>query len=81
MTLAQLTQAHTHTHTHKEHPMFNVITTVTGPTYYLRGRIWTSEPERATTYATMEDAKAALAKAAKFNPKAARKAQIIPAKE
>jgi hypothetical protein len=48
----------------------------TAAVHYLRGTAWTGQRERATEYASMDEAKAALNKAAKFNPKAAKRAVI-----
>jgi hypothetical protein len=60
---------------------YHVITRGNGPTnfvhYYLRGTIWTSEIERANTYATIEAAQAAIAKSKQFNPRAAKSARIV----
>ena len=44
--------------------------------FWLKGTVWAFSFDRATKYATEEDAKAAIAKSAKFNPKAARVAVI-----
>jgi len=44
---------------------------------WLRGTIWTSDPTRANTFATREDAEAAMAKAAQFHLKRVMKAARI----
>jgi hypothetical protein len=62
-----------------------LIVTVTTKTpggcavWYLRNTIWTGDVTRATRYEKAEDARAAIAKAATFNKKAAKAALIVEA--
>jgi hypothetical protein len=46
--------------------------------HYLRGTVWTSELARATVHASVQDATAAIDKAARFNRKAIQGARIMP---
>ena len=50
---------------------------VTLNNWYLRGTVWTGDIARATSYETIDAAKATIAKAAKFNPKASKAARIV----
>ena len=62
--------------------MFVVTYLTPQGTCYLRGTVWTFQDrrERATEYASIEDAKAALAKARKFMlARVYRDARILPA--
>jgi len=45
---------------------FVVVTDITGPLYYLRGTVWTSELIRATQHDTREQAQDALDNARRF---------------
>lgn len=53
-------------------------TALPGPDlYYLRGKAWTAQLDRADRFSTVEDATAAVAKSAKFNPKFAKKSKVV----
>lgn len=48
-----------------------------GSAYWLRRTVWTSERDRATVFASHDEAQTALDHAKKFNPKAAKAAKIV----
>jgi len=59
--------------------MFVVTTVNQGQLFWLRGTVWAFQRERATEYATEQAACEAVVASAKFNPKAAKKAVVVPA--
>lgn len=60
--------------------MFIVKLIHLGNTFYLRSTVWTSDPERASEFASEEAAKAGLEKARKFMKASQFKAAKIEAK-